>query len=92
MKVTYTADDGTEFDTADDCRAYEEISSVNYEKWRTLITSAEESSETYKLWIFLKKIKSAQVIFDEIEDFWTYRRHFVLLAKTLAEVDSRLRH
>jgi len=89
MKVTYTADDGTEFDSADECLAYEEDSMVLFETWRSLLIEGQHS-HLQELWDFLIRIQLHQVNFDSIEDFWVHRRRFTELAATFIEADERL--
>ena len=91
MKVTYTADDGTEFDSADECLAYEEVSKVPFENWRTLMIEGQ-FDRLDELWAFLIQIQLRQVDFDSIEDFWVHRRRFIELAKTFMEAEPTLKH
>ena len=84
MKVTYTADDGTEFDSADECLAYEEDSSDLFQKWNDLIHGSELSR-----FLFAREVDMCD--FWEREDWWTYRRRFIALAKSFIEVDPTLK-
>ena len=89
MKVTYTADDGTEFDSADECLAYEGCSSELYEKWHERMT---QDFELLELWQFLIRVQIREIEFDELADFWAYRRRFVEVAKTFMDAEPTLKH
>ena len=89
MKVTYTADDGTEFNSSDECLAYEEDSGYRRNEWKNLL--AEKYSELREL----NQCISNQLLFGsnswEQDHLWTYRRRFVELAKTFIEADPALK-
>ena len=89
MKVTYTADDGTEFDSAHECMVYEDTRSVLYDQWHERLT---QEFELLELWQFLIQVQIREIEFDELADFWVYRRRFVELAKTFMDAEPTLKH
>ena len=86
MKVTYTADDGTQFYDADECLAYEDKQSRQCKKWQQLMTRRSEVSEVLE---FLRELDDSG--FSELKDFWPYRQQFVELARTFIEADPTLK-
>jgi len=89
MKVTYTADDGTEFDSADKCLAYEEDSSELCEIWTYRLRKGQH--DCYReLWQLLISVQTRKVELQALEHWWVYRRRFVELAKTFIEADPTL--
>ena len=108
MKVTYTADDGTEFDSANACLAWEAQCEEQCEKWEQLVYQERRS----ELLEFLGKISRSwseepptrrepfsrlftsepEIEFCCLSDFWPYRQRFVELARTFIEIDPTLKH
>lgn len=87
MRVTYTAEDGTEFDSPDKCLAHEENSNELFEKWESsLIKNCDSSGR--ELWRFLSNVRWGAITFEEWSTFWMYRRRFIELAQSFAEVEQ----
>lgn len=88
MKITYTADDGTEFNSPDECLAYENDSHEQFLKWEQCFI-AKGSEPHNQLWEFWGKWHLGLIEFETLKDVWTYRKRFVELAKSFAEADQK---
>lgn len=82
MKVTYTADDGTVFDSADECLAHEAL----YEKWEKLVANPRSDVR-----LFMADIINDECRFIERRQLWQDRRRFVELAATFIKADPTLK-
>lgn len=81
MNIKYVAEDGTTFNTSDECLAYEEKDEEAFNKWAQMVTySMVEPGES--LYQFLNSITSNSLCLHDLSDFWTYRRRFIELAKS----------
>ena len=83
MKVTYIAEDGTVFNTSDECLAYERNDEELFEAWEQRLMGQEDEDS---LWNFLLKINVGSIRFESTSDFWLWRRKFIELAKSFEEM------
>ena len=85
MKVTYTAEDGTIFDSSDKCLAYEERDGEQFEAWRQKLIDENDNSGD-SLFNFIVKIELGRIQLKKFEEFWVYRRKLIELAKSFEDV------
>ena len=86
MKITYTAEDGTEFSSSDACLAYEERSGVEFETWKQkLIDESNEDHSGDTAFDFIIKAEVGAIQLTDFEEFWVYRRKLIQLAKSFSE-------
>ena len=86
MKVTYTADDCTEFTSSDECLAYEEWSGEQFEAWKQrLIDQDDQDGSEDTVFSFIIKTKVGQIQLTDFEEFWVYRRKLIELVKSFVE-------
>ena len=87
MKVVYIANDGREFSSSDECLAWEEDTEKKKLAWESLLEERKDG-DLRELYSFVGKISI--LLGWDTNDFWVYRRRFIELAKTFAEVDDDL--
>ena len=82
MKVTYTADDGTIFETEKECREYESFDQKAFGRFYNLTFKLLENPETaplYKEW--------RDVQFD-LETTWRHRKILKVLAALIEQAEA----
>ena len=88
MKVTYTAEDGSIFNSSDECLAYEERSGKQFEAWEQKLMDQSKSDVSHdSLFNFIIKVQVGEIQLTNFEDFWVYRRKLIELAKSFEEVN-----
>ena len=88
MKVTYTAEDGTNFETEADCLGWEKFDKLREEATSTLTNPEDPESWDQELDAFLREISGEEGSFyGGMPEIWRSRKHLYRMVELMKQAE-----